>query len=242
MRTTANWQLAAGLIVVAGFAGQAQSAKAGSPAANLNFTIHVHNYAGVDSKTMTDAEKAASAIFQKAGVRSQWVDTPVTPEALRQIAGDAPVFGLSHLQMYILPRAMAERLGLPGNVAGVAPGTGLDRLKAYVFYNRVEDLANTQTQAQLKNTISRHATTDQILGEVIAHEIGHILLNLDVHTERGIMRGSWDLSDLRDIAEGCLTFSKQQAAVIQAEVARRIRQQNASSSVVLAEVLLPTAP
>ena len=58
----------------------------------------------------------------------------------------------------------------------------------------------------------------------MAHEIGHILLNLSVHTPTGIMRGRWDLNDLRDIAEGSLGFTKQQGKVIQAEVTRRIQQ------------------
>ena len=64
-----------------------------------------------------------------------------------------------------------------------------------------------------------------ILGHAMAHEIGHILLNLDIHTGIGIMRGSWNMDDLLDAASGQLVFTTQQAAVIRAEVARRMSQQ-----------------
>lgn len=61
----------------------------------------------------------------------------------------------------------------------------------------------------------------RILGEMIAHEIGHILLNLSAHSETGIMRGGWDLKDLQDVAYGELLFTKQQSKVIETEVIRR---------------------
>jgi hypothetical protein len=133
----------------------------------------------------------------------------------------------------ILPATMSDRMNIPPGVTGLAPGAGPDRLLAYVFYDRVVGIAQREAQrqaAQAQGTAARRASRAQILGVVIAHEIGHILLNLAVHTETGIMRGEWDLHGLRDIAEGYVSFTTQQAKVIQAEVARRTRQQNVTDA------------
>ncbi len=230
MKTSAKWQLTLGLIVVAGFAGTGQSAVAGSPATKLSFTIHVLNYTGVDSKTLGAAESATSRIFQKAGVGSHWVDAPLASEDLSDAPVDQPSFGLSQIQVDLLPREMSDRMNISAGVTGLAPGAGPDRLLAYVFYERVEGLAQREIQREFaalevfRGIMAPPATVEQILGEVIAHEIGHILLNLAVHTQTGIMRGHWDLHDLSDIAQDRLVFTKQQGEVIQAEVARRIQQ------------------
>lgn len=141
---------------------------------------------------------------------------------------DQPAIGLSHIRVNLLPRAMSLGTAMPASVTGLAPGTGPDRLLVQVFYDRVGALARRETQRQAateaQGNAAPAATAAQILGEAIAHEIGHILLNLSVHSRAGIMRGPWDLNDLRDIAGGYLGFTKQQGEVIQAEVARRAQQ------------------
>lgn len=213
MKKAAKWQLVLGL-VLAGSAGRVQGASAGTSEPSLTLTVRVLDYAKVAPKTLNEAEKVASGIFQKAGVRTQWADAPVGSENMHEASPDQPFSGLSHLQLTILPRAMADRLSPPASMAGLAPGAGPDRMLAYVFYNRVEDLFYFYRKTE-------PLTKGQILGQVIAHEIGHILLNLSVHTETGIMRGTWDQNNLRDIRFGVLLFTKQQDEVIRTEVARR---------------------
>jgi hypothetical protein len=50
----------------------------------------------------------------------------------------------------------------------------------------------------------------QILGHVIAHELGH-LLGLDSHSPTGIMRADWSRTDLEDAFSGNLLFARQRA-------------------------------
>jgi hypothetical protein len=226
MRTTAKWQLTVGLIVVAGIAGPVQSAAAGSAAASLSFTIHVRNYAHVDAKELAKVEKVASRIFQKAGVVSQWVDAPLTSKDLQKSSVDKHSFGLSQIWVSLLPSTMSDRINMPASVTGLAPGEGPDRVLGYVFYSRVEDLHRRQVLAMGARANMSPASVADILGNVIAHEVGHILLNLAVHSETGIMRGDWDFNVLNDIACSSLGFTKQQGEVMQAEVARRARQQD----------------
>lgn len=220
MNTKAKWQLILGL---AAMAGAAQSAAA-YPAADLTFTIHVRNYAGVDSKTIAQAEKVASRIFQQAGVVSQWADSPVPG----QDSANAPVplaVGLSEIRVNILPAAMSDKMNLEAGETGLAPGAGPDRVLAYIFYNRIQEMRQGYLELFLRKHTDSPMPVADLLGTAIAHEVGHILLNLAIHSKTGIMRGNWDLGALQNSISGCLYFTKDQEKVMQAEVARRARQQ-----------------
>jgi len=61
----------------------------------------------------------------------------------------------------------------------------------------------------------------RILGEMMAHELGHVLLNLASHSHTGIMKGLWDLGDLWNAEYGSLLFTKEEAASLRTEAVRR---------------------
>lgn len=190
------------------------------------FTVHVQNYARVDLKTLAETERVVSTIFHKAGVAIRWVDFPVTSNGSSVDLTDGESDGLSDLCVFILPQEMSDRLGMPDNVMGLAPGTGPDRRLVYVFYKGLRALAQRQVSEKTRGNIPGPASLVQILGAMMAHELGHVLLNLPAHSETGIMRGDWDLKDLCDLAHGSLLFTRQQAEVIRADVARRSHQQH----------------
>jgi hypothetical protein len=198
------------LICAAFWATEARAA--GIPAQEeLAFTICVHNYARVDAKTLANAEQVAAGIFRKTEVSDG------SPVDLAESEANA----LTNLRVYILPQKMAQRLGMPDNVMGLAPGRGPNRLLVYVFYQWLNQLAQKQVREQMEGNIPRRATVAQILGAMMAHELGHILLNLPSHSDSGIMKGDWDLNVLCDAAYGLLLFTRQQAEVIRAETVRR---------------------
>lgn len=130
----------------------------------------------------------------------------------------------------MLSRSTAAVLGLPDDVMGVAPGSGPNRQIIYVFYGSLEPLAERQVLAMGKGDITRPATRAQILGHMIAHEIGHLLLNLPSHSDSGIMRVSWDLKDLQDVAFGSLLFTPAQATILREEVVRRAQRRQAANA------------
>jgi hypothetical protein len=225
MKRVLRWAL--GLVLMAGFTGLDQSAAAGSRETSLTVTIHAYNFAQVDGRTLRDAEEVATEIFRKAGVESRWVDSISTSEDMQGHPAAHGSNNLSNIQLDIVPSLMAERLGLPNNVMGLAPGTERDRQLIYVLYNRVEAFGRRQQGARMEGSICASASTAQILGHAIAHEIGHLLLNLKSHSDTGIMRGDWGLRDLQDACYGYLVFTPQQAEIIRAEVGRRVSQQKA---------------
>ena len=60
-----------------------------------------------------------------------------------------------------------------------------------------------------------------ILGDVIAHELGHLLLGTNSHSPVGIMCANWDQDYLRLALRGRQLFSPEQSALMRAAVVRR---------------------
>jgi hypothetical protein len=225
MKTTLRWALSAGLVLASGLTGPGQAARADSVESSPAITIHVHNYAGVDPKTMAEAEEVATGIFQKAGVDTRWADVAPTPQNDQAISADHPGRTLADIQLSIFPRVMSDREGVSSNAMGLAPGSGPDRNIVYIFESNVEArfwrLIRAQGSAKLYRPVSRA----QILGYAIAHEMGHLLLNQQVHSANGIMRGEWGFADFRDIADGTLLFTPQQAQFLMGDVRSRNTRQ-----------------
>jgi hypothetical protein len=181
----------------------------------------VRNYAGVPSGTLAEAERVAKVTFQSAGIEARWNEIDVSgADVQRARAEDRPIT-LADIQINILPEAAPIPAGVSGDVMGVAPGAGTDRTFVDVFEGRVRALSWRISSAYLKGDMDWRVSEGQILGHVIAHEVGHVLLNQQVHSPRGIMRGKWTFADFRDMTSGLLMFMPEQAQALRAEVARR---------------------
>jgi hypothetical protein len=179
----------------------------------LKITLHVYNWAHMDSETLTRAKQEATRIYRAIGVETVWLDHPVGG------AQESTPPRASEIYVNIIPQA-TQGLGLFSNSLGIAPGEGRNRARLYVCYDRVESLYRKQIARVAQHKTYRGATTAQILGYAIAHEIGH-LLGLDAHSDLGIMRQAWSPTDLLNLAYGDLAFTAQQAAVIRTEVEMR---------------------
>ena len=211
-----RWLLILGsrLIASAIGAAAANSHPATQVDASPVVTIHVHNHAQVDRKTLIEAETVGNTIFQKVGVDVRWIDS--WDDQHQGLTEDAPP-DLTHLSLNIVSQAVSNQLG--NEVMGLAPGGGRDRTIFYVIFNRSRVLNGTQAMTWADRM---YMLTPRTLGYVIAHEIGHLLLDMEAHSERGIMRGQWSHQDLHDIVWGRLAFTPEQAEALRTELARRI--------------------
>ena len=91
---------------------------------------------------------------------------------------------------------------------GVTPGTSTQpRRHAWVFYGPIRDRAAALT-----------VRPGVLMGAVIAHELGHLLLPESSHRSSGLMRHEWDAQQVLRAMRGQLTFTGSQAALIQARV------------------------
>lgn len=183
------------------------------PATNTDsrpgITVRVYDYARVSPGEKKRAEEEASRVLRTAGVETVWVDCPTSPAEAQDYPACEPPLGAMAVDLKILSQSMAarvqsgrEQLGfaLPSTKAGSASA-------AWVFYHRVEYLAQ-----------SKDADQGQILGHAIAHEVGHLLLGPDRHSEKGIMRANWDRKTLQEAGRGQLLFTRQQAELVRTEV------------------------
>jgi len=127
--------------------------------------------------------------------------------------------GPTNVTLRILPRSMAEREPSSNDTLGYAlPGSaGASGGIANVFYHRVEELARKAQGLEY-----------QILGNIMAHEIGHLLLGSTGHSPTGIMKAKWSREELQPSSLGSLVFTPQQATLIQNELANRVRQKESS--------------
>jgi hypothetical protein len=107
---------------------------------------------------------------------------------------------------------MSKQSGLPKGVLGYTLPTNKGRIgrTANIFYARVFDMAFYRPVA--RPVAGRFETAQGIiLGHVIAHEIGHILLGPGSHSETGIMSFPWGRKQLVDASRGLLRFTPEEA-------------------------------
>jgi hypothetical protein len=144
-------------------AGRALAAQDAEP----TIVLHVVNYAGIAPDDLERAEDEATRIYAAAGVRIVW--------AAEEEAAAVP--GL-HLRVILLRRDMATRMIRAARVAnGVLGQAARPTGRAYIFTHRITDMGTQYGRDFV-----------WLLGQVMAHEVGHLVLPIYAHTDRGIMR------------------------------------------------------
>jgi hypothetical protein len=153
--------------------------------------VCVYNEAGVSDSLLHDAEGHASRVFQQS-INLLWVNCADKDSGLN---GDS-VLDL-RLYLHVVPRAVT----LSQDAFGVA-FLGSDGIGRYadVFFDSIRRLQAGQSVASLP----------EVLGHVIAHEIGHLLLGFKAHSSTGIMHARWSAAELQSMAMGRLVFNEEQ--------------------------------
>lgn len=178
-------------------AALAVSGTTGAAVTGSSLVLHVDDRLGVPAEELAAARREVDGIFAAAGVSITWKE------------GRFPASVLSAAARAAHPRHVAVMLvantddPLPG-AAGCTLGFAAKRpAVAYAFYNRIIE------QSWLYPIDVR-----VVLGRVIAHELGHVLLPPNSHSLHGIMRGNIDLTQ-----ENPDRFTRDQALAIRAALA-----------------------
>lgn len=156
--------------------------------------VYVYNRAGVSDKIISEAEENATGIFRRSGLKTIWINCSIGG------IGGANCVGLPQPADVIL-QIVHETTKLKDDVFGAA-FVGRDGKGQYadVYFDRVGEL-----HQDWKVPIA------SVLGHVMAHEIGHLLLGPNSHSNSGIMRGFWNAEELEAADRGRLLFSSQQS-------------------------------
>lgn len=183
--------------------------------------VFVIENAGLSERALLEAEKGAGRVFRMAGVGVSWVNCGSTLASSISSKTQCLESALpSDLILRIVPKA---RTYTP-EVFGVSylDQAGKGRY-ADVFFAPIEQMT----------ALDRELPLDAILGDVIAHELGHLLLGNHAHSAQGIMRAHWQGDQLHGLSAGRLFFTKDQAALLRANL-RTLRQR--AVPLVVAEV------
>jgi hypothetical protein len=153
---------------------------------------------------VTDAEKSATRVFDKASVTAQWLNCPARGGEFVDASCDAPPVP-TDLVLHIVPSSQRSS----DAVFGVAFVTGSAGAYADIFLDRVQRIHDQ----------ARNVSIAALLGSVFAHEIGHLLLGEHSHSRDGLMVGQWHLDQLNKIGKGNLFFDSKDAHRLRARAA-----------------------
>lgn len=211
--------LATGLVInltLPGFAGE-QSNNEGHA---LRISVRVYDYAEIKPRLLFEAEEVAGRVYDKIGVAVRWMNCRNTTTPADADPACLQPLGSTEFALRIFPRFEAASAAFRRTVgfAVLPPGGGRGSM-ASVFYPRVAELAEMGG-----------ASRAVVLGHALAHEIGHLLLGTNSHSQAGLMRAEWLREDLRRAAMGSLVFTPEQGEVIRAGVLARTGAQRAAQT------------
>ena len=194
-----------------------EGAHAEEPSAR-RLTLRTYNYAGILPEVLARAERRADRLFEQVGLETRWLHCPTSPGQIAENPACRAPIGSADFILNLLPLSMSKKYGLKRSVFGFARptayGSGGDWVS--LFVSRVTDLARHGSISG-----SHEEVEALILGHMLAHEVGHLLLGPRSHSPRGVMSFPWNKRTLTLMERNLLRFSRDEENRIQLELARR---------------------
>ena len=160
-----------------------------------HINISVCNLGDVPDKVVAHAESVVAAVFSPLRIEVGWADCEGSGPGLNillRLRREGP-----------LGAERADSLDVMG-MAFTAAGVAGSRADAY--YGAIEGFARRH-----------HADPAEVLGYVVVHELGHLLLGPG-HSSGSIMTASWNDKTLEAASHRWLTFNQSQRASIHREL------------------------
>jgi hypothetical protein len=155
---------------------------AGTDQPEATIVLHLANYAALSGEVLDGAKAHVAKVYQSIGIHIAWVD------------GEEPV-GLYqnarlNLTVLMLSGDMAEKKISAGRIPGHVLGTAnISTGRAYVFCDRIGTVPGRTINTSQLMTPNLFSVA---VGNIIAHEVGHLLLRTRSHSRNGIMRAHVD--------------------------------------------------
>jgi hypothetical protein len=181
------------------------------PVTGLKIAVEVYNYSAVSADRLARAEEETARIFERIGVATTWLDCKLTSQEAARNTPCALPSAPTRFTLRLLSNSMADSLGVGGDIFGSAllPDNRGFGVMANVYADRIRELAGGRE-------------FELILGRVIAHELGHLLLGTNAHSAAGIMDARWRDQDLRRSRQAAMTFLPVEARRIRAHLLERM--------------------
>jgi hypothetical protein len=191
--------------------------------AGQQMNVAVCNLDGVREPIIAKAKAETELVFRSAGVTIEWgdCDTFPTPDSLKR----EPWF------------FVRLRTGKPPRTVGPA---SLDVMgKAFVEEHGGGYMADAYFQAIQDTSEQHHGESGVLLGFVMAHELGHLLLGPG-HTPDGVMQAAWGQKQMDALGQRWLKFTEDSAARIRRALEARAAG-DAGGKLVVREALRPVS-
>lgn len=170
-------------------------------APNPSVTILMYNYSNASPVTITAAEREAGQLLGQAGVEVVWLDC-----RFAVVSDAATCESLAEANCLRVRILAPPRRDFRGTVFGFA----IHPLLASVYYEYAVRLA--------KKDNAEHEIP-LILGGIMAHEIGHLMLGPSSHSSAGIMQAKWTRKQMNEIATGHLVFTPDESRIMREHAA-----------------------
>ncbi len=197
----------------------AQAAKVAPGTKLVPFRVRVYNYEGVPDGTLSVAQNVAGGVLQPVGLQAMWQDCTLDNPNWDFVGCNTHPVRID-LVLYLVARLedhapYAERSALGYSLT---PDNGARATFAYVCYARVKKVFSAFSAGEL-------------LGLAIAHEIGHLLLGKNSHSNSGLMRPTWPSKDLEAKRWEEFTFTSAQVRRLRAAILARMTSEEPLSAI-----------
>jgi hypothetical protein len=182
------WVVLAALASLSGSAASGRSKQEPT----IRLAVSVFNDAQVPQKVLRVAQARAETLLDAAGIALTWLDCG-TPGNWVQDIGCRDIAFPSHLSV----RLARNGLHRTGDVFG----------ESFLDDKGLGNYASVYVEPLAASRALDVVSEGDLLGYVVVHELGHLLLGLDSHSPGGVMRATWDFAALQQLAHGTLTFS-----------------------------------
>jgi hypothetical protein len=187
---------------------------AGTLCAEERMNVSVCNLGNLPESVVAGAKAETEAIFRYAGIRIEW-----------KACDEYQANGAAGVPWFIV----RLRNDKPPKLAGAS---SLDAMgKAFLDKESEEGYLTDANFRAVQELAERHRVdADELLGCVIAHELGHLLLGPG-HVPGGIMQAHWSGNELQSLRQRRLKFNHFQRGRIQSELRTRAEAQETASGV-----------
>ena len=163
--------------------------------ARAQLTVRVYNVDRAPEAILLRAQRSVDRTFKCAGIDLQWVNCTFAGASCLACTSSPSI------KVTILPKSRVREPGLSYAALGVTLPTGV-----LVFSDKIRNLAELYRLSE-----------SQILGMVLAHELGHAFLGPG-HASSGLMVANLQSHDMHSFASGQLRFGTKQAEIMQAHL------------------------
>jgi hypothetical protein len=207
------------------FAASGPESRSGEDRTPLRIKVYVYNHAKVSAAVLEHARQEVVRVYRAAGVEAEWVDCARAIEEVDNYPGCRPSLSRHDwFAVQIVSQPMMGGLRLEPSRVGLA---ALPEQGGFGNWAVVCSQCAEQSVKGVPSLEGRPAAFGTILGDLMAHELGHLLLGTPRHSSLGVMRPHWNRVDLEDAVRGLMCFTAKQAQRIGAQVRDRMRAEDA---------------